>query len=113
MVSRNMEDLTLQLYLKDMDDKLRYQYTCHGVLTDYRETVYEEIAGAYGGHIRQDDTDDIEEKEVRFFVWQDSEEWRFYVVPVYRKDTKLYLGRKEAFCFENDGWTWNLFDGMK
>jgi len=113
MISRNMEDLTLKLYLKDLDGKERYQYTCRSTLSDFQEKVYEEIGKQYGSHIRQADTDDIVEQEVRFFVWAEPEEWAFCVVPVYRKDKRLYLGKEKRFLFENDGWVRNFFDGMK
>lgn len=113
MISRNMEDLTLKLYLKDMDGRERYQYTCYSTPEDFRQQVYEEIQAQYGSHIPQADTDDIVEQEVKFFVWAKPEEWAFAVVPVYRKDGKLYIGKEAQFCFENDGWTQNFFDGTK
>ncbi|XBX05413.1 molecular chaperone [Enterocloster clostridioformis] len=113
MISRNMEDLTLKLYLKDLDGKERYQYTCYCSLQDFKEMEYEEIQKRHAKHIRQADTDDIVEQEVKFFVWARPLEWAFSVVPVYRREGKLYLGKEEAFYFENDGWVQNFFDGMK
>lgn len=113
MISRNMEDLTLKLYLRDMDGMERYQYTCYSSLADFYEKEYEEIEAIYGKYIPQSDTDDIVENEVKFFVWSRPMEWAFSVVPVYRKERKLYLGREEEFYFENDGWVQNFFDGMK
>ena len=113
MVSRNMEDLTLKLYLKDLEGKERYQYTCYSSLGDFTEKKYEDIQKSFGEHIQQADTDDIEENEVKSFVWAKPEDWAFSVVPVYRKDKKLYLGKEEEFFFENDGWLQNFFDGMK
>ena len=113
MVSRNMEDLVLKLYLKDQDGRERYQYTCHSSPADFEGVKYEDIAARYGGHIRQADTDDIVEREVRFFVWAEPGNWSFCVVPVYRRDGGLFLGKREEYCFENEGWLWNFFDGMK
>jgi len=113
MISRNMEDLTLKLCLKDMEGTERYQYTCESSLTDFREAEYEEIRELYGKHIPQADTDDIVENEVKFFVWAAPMEWAFRVVPIYRGGEKLYLGRGEEFYFENEGWVRNFFDGMK
>lgn len=113
MISRNMEDLTLKLYLKDLDGKERYQYTCYSSSADFEEKKYEEIEQLYGEHILQADTDDIVEQEVKFFVWSKPMEWTFSVVPVYRKDGKLHLGKEEERYFENDGWVQNFFDGMK
>ncbi|XBX05398.1 molecular chaperone [Enterocloster clostridioformis] len=113
MISRNMEDLTLKLYLKDMEGRERYQFTCYSSLADFKEKEYEEIQEQYGEHILQADTDDIIEQEVKFFVWARTIDWAFSVVPVYRKDGKLYLGKEEEFYFENDGWVQNFFDGLK
>lgn len=113
MISRHMEDLALKLYLKDADGRERYQYTCYSSLTDFCEKEYEEIQAQYGKHIQQADTDDIVENEVKFFVWARPQEWAFSVVPVYRKEGKLYLGKEEEFYFENDGWVQNFFDGTK
>ena len=113
MISRNMEDLTLKLYLKDLEGKERYQYTYFSSLNDFREKSYEEIQDIYGSRIPQADTDNIVEQEVKFFVWAEPEDWAFSVVPIYRKCGALYLGRKEKYFFENDGWVQNFFDGMK
>lgn len=113
MISRSMEELTLKLYLRDAEGRERYQYTCRSSLSDFEEKQYEDIYGTYGEHIPQADTDDIGEREVRFFVWARPGDWEFSVVPLYRRERKLYLGREERFCFEHDGWTWNFFDGMK
>lgn len=113
MISRNMDDLTLKLYLKDLAGNIRYQYTCESVLSDFEEKEYEEIEKLHGKHILQADTDDIVENEVKFFVWARPAEWGFSVVPIYRKDERLYLGKEEGFYFENDGWLQNFFDGTK
>jgi hypothetical protein len=110
-ISRNMEDLTLKLYLKDFGGKERYQYTCESSLSDFNDMEYEEINSRYQRHILQEDTDDIVENEVRFFVWSEPEKWAFLVVPVYRKERRLYLGKEERFYFENEGWVRNFFDG--
>ena len=80
---------------------------------DFEEKLYEEIHERYGEHIRQADTDDIAEQEVKFFIWARPEDWGFSVVPLYRRNRRLYLGKEEQFSFENDGWTQNFFDGMK
>ena len=113
MISRNMEDLTLQLHLKDPEGRERYQYTCDSSLHDFTEKSYEEIQRDYGNHILQEDTDNIVEQEVKFFVWARPEDWAFSVTPVYRKNRCLYLGKEEIYYFENDGWVQNFFDGMK
>lgn len=113
MISRNMEDLTLKLYLKDLAGKERYQYSFYTSPDDFKEKNYEEIQQIYGQRIPQADTDNIIEQEVKFFVWARPLDLAFSVVPLYRKEKKLYLGKEEEFYFENDGWVQNFFDGMK
>lgn len=113
MISRNMEELTLKLFLKDSEGRERYQYTCYCNIANFRPVKYEAIKAQYGDHIRQDDTDDIVEREVKFFVWSRTEDWAFAVVPVCRQNEELYLGKEEVFSFENDNWVRNFFDGMK
>lgn len=113
MISRNVEDLTLELYLKNADGNLRYRYLCSSYLSDFEEMKYEQISAQYGTHIPQGDTDDIEDFEVRFFLWTRPLEWSFSVVPIYRKQRRLYLGKETIFSFENEQWVQNFFDGMK
>lgn len=112
MISRNTEDLMLKLYLKDLEGWELFSYTCCTVLSDFREVRYEDIAALYK-NIRQADTDNIGEKEVRFFLWENPMEWTFQVVPVYRMEKRLFMGKKEEFSFEHEGWMENLFDGTR
>jgi len=113
MISRNMENLMLKLFLKDSGGRERGEYVCYSSLDDFVEREYEDIEEKYGEHIRQADTDDIMEREVKFFVWANPAEWNFSVVPVYRREERLFLGKEEIFLFENDNWVQNFFDGMK
>lgn len=113
MISRNVENLTLELFLKDAGGKLRYRYLCNSSLDDFEETEYEQIYAKYGACIPQDYTDDIEDYEVRFFLWTRPLEWAFTVVGVYRKQQRLYLGKEHIFGFENEQWVQNFFDGTK
>lgn len=113
MISRNMENLTLKLYLKDWEGKVCYPFTCFSALEDFQEVEYKQIQERYQEHILQENTDDIVEKEVRFFVWAKPMDWSFLVVPVYRKEERLHLGIEREFYFEHEGWLPNFFDGRK
>lgn len=113
MISRNMENLMLKLFLKDSGGRDRYQYVCYSDLSDFVEAEYAAIQEKYGSHIPQAETDDIMEREVKFFVWAEPSDWAFLVVPVYRSRERLFLGKEEEFLFENDNWVQNFFDGMK
>ncbi len=112
-ISRNMDDLTLQLYLKDMDGRTRHSFCCHCGLEEFREVSDEEISARYEGRIPQRDTDDIVDREVRFFVWASPLRWGCLVVPVYRGAEQLMLGREQFFPFEQDSWVLDFFDGTK
>lgn len=112
-ISRNMADLTLQLYLKDTNQNVRYKYNCAVNPSDFAVAEAEEIVAQYKGEILQDDVDSIVNKELRFFVLADEERWGFVVVPVLRRDEQLMLGAEQFFLFETDSWLTNFFDGTK
>mgnify|MGYP003370603960 FL=1 len=78
---------------------------------------YKDVRELYGDNIPQDETDIIEGREVKFFVWTDAKHWGFIVAPVYRQESQtkefIMLGREKFFSFENDAWVENFFDGTK
>lgn len=112
-ISRNLEELTLQMYLKDGngEERYRFRYQCHPEEFDVRTN--QEIRRIYGNYIQQKETDSILNGEVKFFVWARQEEWGYLVVPVCRQKDELYLGKQEFYCFENDSWVNSFYDGMK
>ena len=112
-ISRNPEELTLQMYLKDGngEERYRFQYLCHP--GEFTVQTNEEIQKVYGDYILQRETDSIVNGEVKFFVWAKQEEWGYQVVPVYRKQNELYLGKPAFYCFENDSWVNSFYDGTK
>lgn len=112
-ISRNLEELTLQMYLKDGngEERYRFQYLCHP--GEFTVQTNEEIQKVYGDYILQRETDSIVNGEVKFFVWAKQEEWGYQVVPVYRKQNELYLGKPAFYCFENDSWVNSFYDGTK
>lgn len=112
-ISRNMADLTLQLYLKDTEGNERYKYNYSVNPGDFAETEAEDIVEKYHGEIVQDDVDSIVEKELRFFVLAEEARWGFIVVPVLRKGERLMIGPDQFFLFETDSWLTNFFDGTK
>ncbi len=112
-ISRNMDELTLQMYLKDGDgeERYRFQYLCRP--EEFTLQTNEEIRKIYEDYILQKETDTIMNGEVKFFVWAVQEEWGYQVVPICRKRDELYLGRQEFYCFENDNWINSFYDGTK
>lgn len=112
-VSRNLEDLTLYLYLKDTGGRERYRFCLDCDPKRFREVTYEGIREAHGTHIAQKETDSIADGEIRFFAWKRCADWGFVVVPVYRKYGRLYLGDGQFYPFEHESWTQNLYDGTK
>lgn len=115
-LSRNSGIRQLELFLKDGDGVLKYRYIYENRLSDYVEATYSEILDKYQNYaecIPQDDVDVISEGEVKFFVFAANDQWGFFLVPIQRKDSLLYLGREAYYAFENDAWEMDFFDGMK
>ena len=112
-VSRNLEDVTLQLFLKDTEGRVRYHFYFDCQPECFQEATYENIMEIYGQHIAQKDTDSIINREIRFFAWKRCENWGYVIVPVYRKAERLYLGQEQFYPFEHEGWIKNFFDGRK
>ena len=112
-ISRNMADLTLQLYLKDTDRNVRYKYNYSVNSEDFVPAEAGDILEKYHGEILQGDLDTIINRELKFFVLGDEERWGFVVVPVLRKEEQLMLGPDHFFLFETDSWLTNFFDGTK
>ena len=112
-ISRNMADLTLKLYLKDLEGRQRYIYNCSCDPDKFKDQKAEEIVARYSGQIRQDDLDDIVDRELKFFILADEDRWGFTVVPVLRREGQLQLGPDQFFRFETEGWVTNFFDGTR
>lgn len=112
-ISRNMTDLTLQLYLKDAGGGERYTYHCSFNPHEFKPTEAEEIVEKYQGKIIQDEVDSIINRELRSFVLADEERWGFLVVPILRNEEQLMLGPDRFFLFETESWMTNFFDGTK
>ncbi len=115
-LSRNSGIRQLELFLKDDAGKLKYRYIYDNKEIDYQKTTYKEIIEKYYSYresIPQDEVDIIEEGEVKFFVFAAKDQWGFFLVPVTRKNSLLYLGREAFYAFENDAWEMDFFDGLK
>ena len=112
-LSRTVEDLALQLYLKDRDNTLRQKIIYECDHEEFEPKRQEEIEKIYGDRIPQDETDTIVNGEVKFFVRAEASDWGFTIVPVYREDETLFVGREQFFNFESDQWIKNFFDGLK
>ena len=113
VLSRNIEDLTLTVYLKDNDKNLRQEIIYECMLDEFEKMRQEDIEKIYGNDIPQDETDTIVNGEVKFFVRAEPLDWGFVIVPVYREDESLFVGKEKFFNFENDNWIKNFFDGLK
>lgn len=112
-ISRNMADVTLKLFLKDSDGNLKYTYNIYKNPKEFFITDTDEIAAKYKGRIVQDDLDDIIEREMKFFLLPEENNWGFIVVAVYRLGERIYTIDEEFLSFETDGWLSNFFDGTR
>ena len=111
-ISRFMDRILLKLYLMDNDDNVKYEYDYNFDNEDLREIDAQTICEEYP-NINQHETDNIENNEIKFFVWTKEEFWGFYVLAILRRDEQLYIGKEKFFYFENDKWERNFFDGLK
>ena len=111
-ISRFMDRVILKLYLMNNDNTVKYEYDYNFDNDELEKVDAETITEKYP-NIYQEETDNIENNEIKFFVWTKEEYWGFYVLAVSRKNEELYLGREKFFYFENDQWEQNFFDGMK
>ena len=112
-LSRTTEDLALQLYLKDRDGNLRQEIIYECELEEFEPKRQEEIEEMFGDNVPQDETDTIVNGEAKFFIRAEAQDWGFVIVPVYRRDETLYVGKEQFFNFESDQWIKNFFDGLK
>ena len=112
-ISRNIEDLTLPMYLKDREKNLRQEIIYQCSLEEFEKQTQDEIEKLYGEDISQDETDNIVNGEVKFFVRVEPQDWGFMVLPIFREDENLFVGYEKFFSFENDLWVKNFFDGLK
>ncbi|MCI1477830.1 MAG: molecular chaperone [Clostridium beijerinckii] len=111
-ISRFMDRILLKLYLKDSNDNVKYEYNYQFNEEELEKTNARKIGERYP-NINQHETDNIENNEVKFFVWEEEELWGFYVLAILRKEEELYIGKEKFFYFENDRWERNFFDGLK
>lgn len=115
-LSRNKSISHLELFLKDGSGKLQHRYSYQNDYREYCPVLYEDIAekyAEYAHYIIQDDTDDIVDTEVKFFVFAANDQWGFYLLPIAREGNQLFMGREEFYTFENDVWEVDFFDGTK
>jgi len=111
-ISRFMDRILLKLYLKDSHDNVKYEYDYQFNEEELKKTTAKSIEEMFP-NINQHETDNVENNEVKFFVWEEEEIWGFYVLAILRKDEELYIGKEKFFYFENDQWEQNFFDGLK
>ena len=103
----------LDLYLNDEQGKRLKTYYFAYDTAKFEKTTQKEIDDTYAGTVIQEETDIIEEGEMKFFVWISKERWGFEVLPILRDQEVLYKGVETFFDFEDDTWELNFFDGRK
>ena len=111
-ISRFADKIILKLYLKSLDNAIKYEYAYNFRREELEKTDAKTIGNLYP-NINQHETDNIENNEVKFFAWVEEDLWGFYVLAVLRQDEELYVGKEKFFYFENDEWEKNFFDGLK
>lgn len=112
-ISKNINTEETEFFLKDSDNNIIHTYTLNIKTDAFSLSSYEEINTEYADRILQDDIDDIADSEIKIFTFAYKDKWGFYVLPVLRKEQKLYIGSKKYYPFEHDEWERNFFDGRK
>lgn len=112
-ISRPLGVTEVEFFVQGHENNTVLKYTYLNRKENYMPVVYENIASYYQDHIPQNETDSIDNGEVKFFVFTGESHWGFHVVPVARKDDQLFLGKKEFFAFETDLSELDFFDGLK
>ena len=103
----------MKFYLKDSQSSLKREYVYKNDFNDYQPMEVDKIIQNYKGKINQIETDKIENKQIKFFVFTSDSNWGFFVVPVARLEEQLYLGEEKYFPFDNDLSKVDFFDGYK
>lgn len=112
-ISRFMVGEQLDIHLMDSaGGRLKTYYYDRG-MEKFERTTQEEINQEYAGTVIQEETDIIQEGEMKFFVWVSRKRWGFIVLPVLRENELLYKGKETFFDFEDDTWEENFFNGRK
>jgi len=109
-IDKSSSAMELKLYVHNAEDELKKEVIYKNV-DEYEEKDAEEILPTYAGIFTQNETDNIENNVVRFFVYTDMNNWGFYVVPVQRHGDQLYLGKKQYFPYEDNLNEISYFDG--
>lgn len=115
-LSRNKDIRQLELFLKDGNGDLKFRYIYENHPDDFVQVEYEDILDEYPMYtecLSQAEMDQIGENEVKFFIFAAKDQWGFFLVPVRREHSLLYLGKEAFYAFENDAWEMDFFDGLK
>lgn len=112
-ISRFMIGKQLDLYLNNVQGKRLKTYYFQYDTSEFEKTTQEEIEREYQNAVIQEETDIIQEGEMKFFVWVSRKRWGFLVLPILREEDLLYKGKETFFDFEDDTWELNFFDGRK
>lgn len=112
-ISKPISTEKIKFYLKSNEGKLEKEYIYDNNLKDYNFSEVDKIIAEYKNKIVQEDTDNIRNGEIKFFVYTDEKSWGFYVLPIGRMEDKLHVGKKEYFAFEDDLSKLDFFDGLK
>ena len=107
----NVKEVRFFLRSEEQQDHTSFLY--RNERSTYVPVTYEEINTHYTRYIRQDDVDNIEDEEVKFFVYANENNWGFYVLPIARSNGALFRGEEQYYAFENESWEINFFDGKK
>ncbi|MEJ6949907.1 molecular chaperone [Natronospora cellulosivora (SeqCode)] len=112
-ISKPLSTEKIIFYLRSNEGLLEKEYVYENDIGLYTSVDVDKIINKYEGKIFQEDTDIINNGEIKFFVYTDEKSWGFFVLPIARIDDKLHVGEKRYYAFEDDLSKLDFFDGLK
>lgn len=110
-ISRPVEAEKIVFTLMDKDLNILNRFE-HEIKKDEREeSNYGQILKEYP-IIKQEDIDNMEDGELKLFLFSENESWGFSVLEIERSRQQLYYRKPKYYPFENTGWEIDFFDGL-
>jgi hypothetical protein len=112
-ISRPISAKEIKFYLRDIEGEIKRQYIYINNIEKIEETSPFKIVEETNNKISQEDTDNIKNGEIRYFVISKIESWGFYILPIMRKDEKLYKLEEKFYDFDYEVGEYDFFNGLK
>lgn len=110
-ISRTIETEEVRFTLLDEDQKKLGNFIHKMNQKELKETSYPHLLERYSV-LKQKDMDNIENGEIKLFIYSDNDCWGFFVLEIARIKGILCFREPRYYPFEITGWKMNFFDGL-